>query len=273
MKRLIMLATVCLALTSISWAQAGSDPQQASPAARPSPTQNPTNPETPSTQMPPDKPAPPPQQQADPQQPELTQREPVGPYPGGQIQTGTQLQATLDTPLSSKTAHAGDQFTATVSQPVQDLNGLIAIPVGTKIRGEVAQVEQGKALPSVRGGGKLNLRFIDLTLPSGTSEPLAASLVSVHETSGGSAKTGQEGEVSGATSGKRAARDIGIGAGVGTVAGLLFGHTIRGLAIGAAAGGGYVLATQGKNVDLPAETGLVVRLDQTLTLPEAPGQR
>ena len=51
------------------------------------------------------------------------------------------------------------------------------------------------------------------------------------------------------------------------VLGLLFGHAIRGLAIGAAAGGGYVLATQGKDVELPAQTGLKLRLDSNLAVP------
>jgi hypothetical protein len=58
------------------------------------------------------------------------------------------------------------------------------------------------------------------------------------------------------------AKDVGIGAGIGTVAGLIFGGPLKGLAVGALAGGGYVLATKGKDVELPAQTGLVIRLDQ-----------
>ena len=66
------------------------------------------------------------------------------------------------------------------------------------------------------------------------------------------------------TRGKDVAKDVGIGAGIGTVAGLLFGGPLKGLAIGALAGGGYVLATKGKEVNLPAQTGMVIKLDQPL---------
>jgi hypothetical protein len=68
------------------------------------------------------------------------------------------------------------------------------------------------------------------------------------------------------TQGKDVAKDVGIGAGVGTVAGLIFGAPLKGLAIGALAGGGYVLATKGKDVQLPAQTGMVIRLDQPLSI-------
>jgi hypothetical protein len=39
----------------------------------------------------------------------------------------------------------------------------------------------------------------------------------------------------------------------------------KGLAIGALAGGGYILATNGKDVNLPAQTGMVIRLDQSIS--------
>jgi hypothetical protein len=46
---------------------------------------------------------------------------------------------------------------------------------------------------------------------------------------------------------------------------------MKGLLIGAAAGGGYVLATEGKEVNLPAETGLKLRLDQNLAVSSSTG--
>jgi hypothetical protein len=89
-----------------------------------------------------------------------------------------------------------------------------------------------------------------------------ATLLSVHDK-----KAGSEGEVTSSTGGKTVAKDVGIGAGLGTVAGLIFGGALKGLAIGAIAGGGYVLATQGKDVDLPAQSGMKLRLDQALSIP------
>src|SRR5262249_44372122 len=138
------------------------------------------------------------------------------------------------------------------------------------IEGQVTEVEQGKTLPEIRGKGKLNFKFDDVVFPNGSRAPLMMTLVSVNDTKGNknaSTSTSNEGEVSRRTSGGTVAKDVGIGAGIGTVAGLIFGHAIRGLAIGAIAGGGYVLATQGKDANLPAQSGLVLRTDAAIQVP------
>lgn len=183
-----------------------------------------------------------------------------------QIPQGTEIAAVLDQPLSTKDSKIGDTFTATVQQNITGPDGSVVIPAGSKIQGQVVEAESGKVLPSVRGKGRLNMRFNSITLPDGRSAPVSATLESVHGTTKG-ASAGQEGEVSGGTSGKEAAKKVGIGAGIGTVAGLIFGHAIKGLLIGAAAGGGYVLATEGKDVNLPAQTGLKLRVDQNISVP------
>ncbi len=184
------------------------------------------------------------------------------------IPAGTEIKATLDQALSTKTSHPGDQFTATIAQAVHDTNGVTVVPAGAKIHGEITEAEQGKALPELRGKGRLNMRFRSIELSNGATVPLSATLVSVNSTSkSGKSSTGQEGEVTSGRSTGQTAKDVGIGAGIGTVAGLIFGHPLRGLAIGTIAGGGYVLATQGKDVDLPSETGLVVRVDQNTAVP------
>ena len=183
----------------------------------------------------------------------------------GQAPAGTEIQATLDTPLSTTTSKPGDRFTATVAQQVRGSSGSVIIPAGAHIEGEVSEAEQGKAVAALRGKGKLNLRFRDVVLPSGQSLPFTATLVSVHSTNGKNSKNAdQEGQVESGTRGRDVAKDVGIGAGIGTVAGLLFGGPLKGLAIGALAGGGYVLATKGKDVNLPAGTGMILKLDQPL---------
>jgi hypothetical protein len=188
-----------------------------------------------------------------------------------QVPSGVQITATLDQALSTKNSQVGDSFTATVSQPVRGSGGIVLIPAGSKINGKVSESEQGKTLPSIRGRGHLNVRFVDITFPEHVSSPLTATLVSVHP-KGGNGKAGEEGEVTSGTSGKNTAKDVGIGAGVGTLAGFIFGSALKGLAIGAIAGGGYVLATDGKDVELPAQTEITVRLDQNLTVPAAVAQ-
>jgi len=188
---------------------------------------------------------------------------------GNDVAKGTEIRATLDTPLSSKTSKVGDRFTATVAQDVKGVNGSVGVPAGSKLEGEVSEVEQGKALPQLRGKGRLNLRFTDIVLPNGMRAPVFLTLKNVMDTAGkqsGSTSTSSEGEVNSRTSGTTASKDVGIGAGIGTVAGLIFGHALRGLAIGAIAGGGYVLATQGKDVEMPAKAGLILNTDSPINI-------
>jgi hypothetical protein len=52
----------------------------------------------------------------------------------------------------------------------------------------------------------------------------------------------------------------------GGVAGA-FGPPLKGLAVGNLAGGGYVLATSGKQVELPAQCGLRLRIDRNTLVP------
>src|SRR5436305_4696345 len=242
-----------------------SSPAQSSPSTNttPAPAQTPTTPAPPSQVPQADQPAPAAGTVLHPANvPEVAQ--------GSDVAKGTEIRAALDTPLSSKTSKVGDRFTATVAQDVKGVNGSVGVPAGSKLNGEVSEVEQGKALPQLRGKGRLNLRFTDIVLPNGTRAPVFLTLKNVTDTSGKQdtkTSTSSEGEVNSRTSGGSAAKDVGIGAGIGTVAGLIFGHAIRGLAIGAIAGGGYVLATQGKDVEMPAKAGLVLNTDSPINVP------
>jgi hypothetical protein len=189
--------------------------------------------------------------------------------PGGkEVPAGIEIHAALQDELSTKFSRYGDKFTAVVSEPVNASDGSLAIPAGAQIMGEVVESEQGRTLPALRGRGKLSLQFRSLVLPDGTTLPLKASLLSVHNM-----KANEEGQIQSSTSGKTAAKGLGIGAGLGGLAGLVFGGPIKGLAIGAIVGGGYVLSAKGKEVDLPANSGMVLRLDQTLYLPPPSGGR
>lgn len=182
------------------------------------------------------------------------------------VPSGTEIDATLDSELSTKTSQPGQRFTATLSAPVRDINDEIVLPAGTHINGQVTESEEGKTLPQLRGRGKLNLRFDSVTMPNGRSFPISATLLTVQQ-SGGNGSVNSEGEVQSGTSAGTAAKGVGVGAGLGTIAGFIFGGPLKGLAIGALAGGGYILATKGKDVELPQGTGLHIRLDQNLVLP------
>jgi uncharacterized membrane protein len=58
----------------------------------------------------------------------------------------------------------------------------------------------------------------------------------------------------------------GVGAGIGGIAGLLIGGPWRAMAIGAMAGGGYILASKGKDVEIPQYSEMRIRLVQNVPL-------
>jgi hypothetical protein len=171
-----------------------------------------------------------------------------------EVGAGTEVHAALDAPLSSKTSKPGDRFTATVSDPVRANNGAVVIPAGARVEGEVAEAEDEKTLTALKDKPKLSLRFRDVVLPTGQTVPLTATLVSVHDISGKNPKKagtegGKDSNAIGAPSAM--ARNI--------------GGPIKGLAIGALSGGGYVVATNGKDVRLPAQAVMRIRVDQSLS--------
>jgi hypothetical protein len=175
-----------------------------------------------------------------------------------EVGAGTEIHAALDTPLSSKTSKPGDRFTATVSDPVLANNGAVVIPAGARVEGEVAESEDEKTLAALKDKPKLSLRFRDVVLPSGQTLPLTATLVSVHDSGKNSKKVIAEGQNGPARSGKESIT-------IGAAARRSLGGPIKGLAIGTLSGGGYVIATNGKDVHLPALAGMLIRVDQPVS--------
>jgi hypothetical protein len=60
---------------------------------------------------------------------------------------------------------------------------------------------------------------------------------------------------------------VGLSTSGGTIVGAVFGHVVRGLALGLVGGTVYIMAKKGRPVELPAQTALLVRLDSNVTLP------
>jgi hypothetical protein len=58
-----------------------------------------------------------------------------------------------------------------------------------------------------------------------------------------------------------------IGTGGGTLIGAVFSHVVRGFGFGLAGSAVYIVSRKGKDVELPAQTGMLVRMDNTITVP------
>jgi 16S rRNA A1518/A1519 N6-dimethyltransferase RsmA/KsgA/DIM1 with predicted DNA glycosylase/AP lyase activity len=61
----------------------------------------------------------------------------------------------------------------------------------------------------------------------------------------------------------------GVGTGAGALTGLIFSNVARVTVVGLAGSSVYIVAKKGKEVELPAQTGMVVRTDSTVTLPSS----
>lgn len=163
----------------------------------------------------------------------------------GEISVGQELDARLQTPLSSQTAAVEDRFEATTLVDLYQGNDLL-VPAGSVLRGVVSSVERATRTDR---RGSLTLSFDQMTV-AGRTYRIRATVTQALE------GEGLKGEVGKMTTGAAAGAIIGglLGGFKGAVAGILIG------------GGGSVLATPGTNVKLDAGTVLRVRFDAPVTV-------
>jgi hypothetical protein len=173
--------------------------------------------------------------------------------------------------LTTSVARDGDPFTAIVAEPVFSGNQLL-LPAGAKIHGTVTSVQRPKWFAMERGGATLNLVFNSVEIESRIF-PVQMSILSLYSGSADDTKKRKDLKT---TEGVviEQKRDIkgdimtgGLGTGAGAVVGLIFSNVARGTVIGLVGTSAYICAKKGKDVDLPAQTGMLVRMDSSLSLP------
>jgi hypothetical protein len=164
------------------------------------------------------------------------------------VPAGTPVTVVLSTTISSRVAKPGDDFEATVAEPVI-VGGEVAIPKGTHVAGTVVNA---KKQGTFKGAADLSIRLTRIEV-HGKGYMIATSAY------GGT----QKGK------GKRTAVVTGGGAAVGALIGGLAGGG-KGAAIGAGVGAGGGLAasgaTGGKNVEFPAESRITFKLTESVTI-------
>src|SRR5262245_12568338 len=180
------------------------------------------------------------------------------------IPDGTLVLARLETTLNSRTNRQGDRFTAKVTESIR-VAGKEVIPVGTTIEGRVAEV---KTAGRVKGRSEMNLSYERLIFPNGVSETIVASLADLDETQKEEVDR-KEGTIKGESSRKRDAAEVAGGAAAGAGIGAIAGGG-KGSAIGAGVGGLIGLADsmrrKGKEIEIPAGTRQVIRLERPLSV-------
>ena len=165
------------------------------------------------------------------------------------VPAGTVIQVTLDQSLASDKNRNGDEFEASISSPVV-IDGKTVIPKGARVRGRVIEARESGRLAHV-AHLRLALRSVEVC---GKSYEIQTSAVS--RTGGNHNKRNLE-LIGGGT---------GLGALIGGVAGGGKGALI-GAAAGAGAGTATAAATGKKEITIPAETPLMFKLAQPVSIP------
>jgi type IV secretory pathway VirB10-like protein len=164
---------------------------------------------------------------------------------GRSVPAGTEVDVRLQTRLYSDTAQVEDRVDATTVVDLYDGNDLL-IPAGSLLSGNVTSVDRASRTDRK---GSLTVEFNRLTV-NGRSREVRASVVEAIESEGLKGEVGR----------------IGAGAGVGAIIGGILGGVkgaITGILVGA---GGVLVATEGKDVDLPPGTILRVRFENSVPI-------
>lgn len=166
------------------------------------------------------------------------------------VPADTVLTVVLDQTISSKTAHPGDKFSATIESPVE-VEGKLAIPKGARADGVV---KDAKAAGRFKGGASLALELASITVSGKDYEVQTAGAAMASKGKGKRTATMVGGGAAG-------------GAAIGAVAGGGKGAAIGAL-IGAAAGTGGAGLTGNRDITLSAETRLDFQLLHSVSIRE-----
>jgi hypothetical protein len=185
---------------------------------------------------------------------------------------GTEIHLTLLTPISSNHSKVGDPFVAVLAQPVA-FDSRIILPAGTRVNGIIGTIQKPKAFSIFRGQAYMSLTFKTFEVDSRLI-PVQMSILAIGQPRVDSYSKPRkdmkitEGEVLQAKHDyKGDVVGMAVGGGGGSLIGLMFSNVSRGLGIGLAAGAVYVVARKGKEVDLPANSGILARMDNTISVP------
>lgn len=180
------------------------------------------------------------------------------------VPNGQTLRVRMNSTLSSKTARVGDTFTVTVTEPVYAETGTLVIPVGSTLTGRIdsAQAAQKGGKP-----GTIDVSFIRLRTPNGTSRAINGSLTELYSDD---AKSDAEGRASGDKMKHRKVIFIGGGGAGGAILGAAIGGG-KGAVIGGIIGAGAGLLGErlmkGEEAEVRSGTEFSVYLNQAITLP------
>jgi len=139
------------------------------------------------------------------------------------VPAATQIEVEFTTQVSSETSHPGDSFSARLTKDIM-IENRVAVPAGAELTGTVTEAVATK---KIGGQARLALAFETLSLASGQSTALAATLI----TEGKKQTTKDAATIGGSTAGgallgRVLAGDKQKGTAIGAVVGAAAGTTI-----------------------------------------------
>jgi hypothetical protein len=188
-----------------------------------------------------------------------------------QVMQGTQVHLTLLNAISTTASRDGDPFVAIVAEPVL-LGNQLLIPAGTRVNGIVGTIAPPRHFAIIRGEAYMNLTFRSLEVDSRVI-PVHMSIITIEQPGQANDKPRKDMKVEegGVLQEKHDYKGDLLAATIGTggasMVGLLFSHVVRGFGIGLAGSAAYIASRKGKDVELPAQSNILVRMDNTITVP------
>lgn len=178
----------------------------------------------------------------------------VQPSNANMIPTGTDLEVRLNQTLGTSSSKVGDQFTATVANPLTATNGQVVVPSGSVVYGQVTGLH---ASEHAGDQAAIKLNFDSLSV-NGRNYPFDADVKATNlQTTGGDTQN-------------ETLQKAGIGAAAGAVLGAVLGKDLKGAVIGgllgAAAGTAISLGTGEVQAQLPAGTTMRLQTTQQVAL-------
>jgi hypothetical protein len=166
---------------------------------------------------------------------------------------GTQVPLAVGDTISTRHVHAGDPFSASVSEDVRDVAGHIIIPAGSPVQGTIDAADARHPNSS----GRLVLSVHNVTV-RGTGYAVAGTVVSMDTVQQGRGVTTTD------------AAKVGAGAAAGAILGRIIGKGSKGTVIGGLVGaaGGAAAARTTRDIDivLPKGARFTLKLDLPLTV-------
>jgi len=179
-----------------------------------------------------------------------------------ELPEGTEVEAFLQSPISTRNTPAGSHFVAVVNEDIK-VNGVVVLPAGSLIKGRLTHVNAGN---HGIGPAAIHLKPESVSTLDGTGYALSAEVTALDHFK--ASRVNDEGTIISNGNGKNAALAFGITTGTAIVSGAIIGGGI-GAAVGLGVGAGIATVWYFKHdhqQTLPAGTQIVFTLEDNLQL-------